>query len=167
MHNSITAIVRGDSFWIVLIAFLVLQPSIVNADDAKPIEWREAFVTVDADLREIEGHAGHAVGVMQQRGFAFYDDGQVAKVNAWITFERSGAETSYRGYAVYAFPDGASKVGRFTGAGDPRGEQSGQFTIEGGTGRYEGITGQGSFSGRGFPPHGDIYLDVSGTYSLQ
>ncbi|RQD56042.1 MAG: hypothetical protein D5R98_10245 [Desulfonatronovibrio sp. MSAO_Bac4] len=104
---------------------------------------------------------------MQQRGFAFYEDEEVATVSTWLTFERSGAKTNYRGYAIYAFPDGATKIGSFIGTGDPRGEQAGQFTLEGGTGRYEGITGQGSFSGQGFPPHGDIYLDVSGTYSLQ
>ncbi len=167
MHDSRSIFVGRAFIWIALMAFVVLQPRIASAGDETPIEWREAFVTVDADLREIEGHAGHAVGVMQQRGFAFYEDGQVATVNVWLTFERAAGETSYRGHAVYSFPDGASKVGRFIGSGDPAGEQSGQFTLEGGAGRYEGISGQGSFSGHGFPPHGDIYLDVSGTYSIQ
>ncbi|WP_028574931.1 hypothetical protein [Desulfonatronovibrio hydrogenovorans] len=167
MAISRAAIASGNLVWIVLLALLFLKPFMVSADDSKPIEWREAFVTVDVDIREIEGHKGHAVGLMQQRGFAFFEDYEVATVNAWITFERSGAETSYQGYAVYTFPDGDTKIGRFTGTGDPRGEQSGQFTLEGGTGRYKGITGQGRFSGQGFPPHGDIYLDVSGTYSLQ
>ncbi len=167
MAISRTNIVGGNIFWITLVVFLVTQSSIIYADDERPIEWREAFVTVDADMQEVEGHDGHAVGLMHQRGFAFYEDEEVETVNAWLTFERSGAETNYRGYAVYTFPDGATKIGSFTGTGDPRGEQSGQFTLEGGTGRYEGITGQGRFSGHGFPPHGDIYLDVSGAYSLQ
>lgn len=167
MVNSRMSVFGGTYLWLMLITFLVLQVSTVIAGDTKQIKWREAFITVEANLQEVEGHEGHAVGVMQQRGFAFYDDGQVATVNVWLTFKRSAGGTSYRGYAVYSFPDGASKVGRFTGSGDPRGEQSGQFTLESGSGRYEGITGQGSFSGRGFPPHGDIYLDVSGAYSLQ
>ncbi len=114
----------------------------------------------------IEGLEGHAVGVMRQRGFAFYDDGEVATVKVWLTFERSGPETGYRGYAVYRFSDGSRKVGRFIGAGDPEGRQSGEFVLESGSGRFEGISGDGRFAGRGFPPHGDIYLDVSGTYSL-
>ena len=159
--------VGGSIIWATLVVFLLSQPLMVNADEETTIEWREAFVTVDAELREIEGHKDHAVGLMQQRGFAFYEDEEVATVSTWLTFERSGAETNYRGYAVYAFPDGATKIGRFTGTGDPQGEQSGQFSLECGTGRYEGITGQGHFTGHGFPPHGDIYLDVSGTYSLR
>ena len=162
-----TSIFCGNFIWIVMVALLFSQTSMVNADDPQSIAWREAFVTIDVELREIKGYTGHTVGLMHQRGFAFYEDGQVATVKAWITFERSGAETSYRGYAVYAFPDGASKVGRFTGTGDPRGEQSGQFTLDSGTGRYGGISGQGRFFGHGFPPHGDIYLDVVGTYSIE
>jgi len=136
------------------------------ATEPRSIQWREAFVTVEREFMPIEGLEGHAVGVMRQRGFAFYDDGEVATVKVWLTFERSGPETGYRGYAVYRFSDGSRKVGRFIGAGDPEGRQSGEFVLESGSGRFEGISGDGRFAGRGFPPHGDIYLDVSGTYSL-
>ena len=148
----------------VLLLLLPAHPSF--AGEEREIAWREAFVTVEAKLERIEGHDGYAVGLMRQRGFAFYDDGDLATVNAWITFERSGAETHYRGYAVYRFPDGATKVGRFTGGGDPAGRQTGEFILEAGTGRYQGIVGSGTFAGQGFPPHGDIVLDVSGTYSI-
>ncbi len=145
-----------------------LLSAVPTADtlDSTPITWREALVTIDSELRPIEGHERHAVGVMSQRGFAFYGDGEVATLNAWLTFERSGPETSYVGYAVYMFQDGSTKVARFTGTGDPAGQQTGEFTLRAGTGRYEGVSGEGRFTGRGFPPHGDIYLDVEGTYSL-
>ena len=148
----------------VLLLLLQAHPSL--AGEEREIAWREAFVTVDVTLEPIEGHEGHALGLMRQRGFAFYQDGDIATVNAWITFERSGSETRYRGYAIYRFPDGATKVGRFTGGGDPAGRQAGEFILEAGTGRYRGIAGRGSFAGQGFPPHGDIVLDVSGTYSI-
>ena len=72
----------------VLLLLLPTHPSL--AGEEREIAWREAFVTVDASLEPIEGHDGHAVGLMRQRGFAFYDDGDLATVNAWITFERSG-----------------------------------------------------------------------------
>ena len=106
----------------VLLLLLQAHPSL--AGEEREIAWREAFVTVDVALEPIEGHEGHALGLMRQRGFAFYQDGDIATVNAWITFERSGSETRYRGYAIYRFPDGATKVGRFTGGGDPAGRQA-------------------------------------------
>ena len=150
---------------IALATFLLLPPAVADAGEETAIEWREALVTVEAELREVEGHAGHAVGLAQQRGFAFYDDGEVATVRAWLTFVRSAGQTAYQGYAIYTFPDQTTKIGRFTGSGDPDGPQEGTFTIEGGTGRYTEVTGEGSFAGHAFPPHGDIFLDVSGTYS--
>jgi len=82
----------------VLLLLLQAHPSL--AGEEREIAWREAFVTVDVTLEPIEGHEGHALGLMRQRGFAFYQDGDIATVNAWITFERSGSETRYRGYAV-------------------------------------------------------------------
>ncbi len=132
----------------------------------QPIQWREAFVTVSSDMAPVKGHDGHFVGMSHQRGFAFYDQGDVATVEVWLTFERAEAKTRYRGYAVYSFEDESTKVGRFSGEGDPVGAQSGDFRFEGGTGLFSGIAGDGSFTGRAFPTDGDIYLDVEGTYSL-
>lgn len=157
---------RARALRAVSVLLLLLPTHPFLAGEEREIAWREAFVTVDASLEPIEGHDGHAVGLMRQRGFAFHDDGDHATVNAWITFERSGTETRYHGYAVYRFPDGAIKVGRFTGGGDPAGRLAGEFILEAGTGRYQGIAGSGTFVGQGFPPHGDIVLDVSGTYSI-
>ncbi len=151
----------------ICILFLSLHGNIkagAGSNDAVPIEWREAFVTVEVNMKQIDGVEGRFLGIMEQRGFAFYEHGEVATVDVWLTFERRGPATDYTGYAVYKFADGATKVGRFSGEGDPRGEQEGEFVFDGGTGRYEGITGEGTFVGQGYPPHGDIYLDVKGTY---
>ncbi len=150
--------------FLTVLAMTLLMTFSVKAHNA--IQWREAFVTVDVQMEQIDSLDGQAIGMMRQRGFAFYDNDEIAAVEVWLTFERSGPETQYSGYAVYKFQDDTTKVGRFSGSGDPRGVQTGKFTFKKGTGRFEGITGQGVFTGQGFPPHGDIVLDVEGTYSL-
>lgn len=141
--------------------------SAITGAEEVPIQWREAFVTVESTRTPVDGHQEHALGLMRQRGFAFFDNDEVASVNVLLIFERRGNTTQYTGYAVYTFADGATKIGRFEGHGDPVGKQSGKFSFEGGTGRYQGITGKGTFTGQGFPPHGDIVLDVTGSYSLE
>ena len=151
------------SLWILMI--ILFTSSAIHAED-KAIQWQETFVTVDSDIRPVEGQEGHALGVMQQRGFAFYENGEIASVDVLLTFERRGGVTQYTGYAIYDFGDGTTKVGRFEGRGDPAGEQAGEFTFESGTGRYAGIQGDGTFTGTGYPPHGDIVLKVRGSYSL-
>lgn len=154
-------------FPVFLLALMILlsASSVIHAE-SKIIQWQETFVTVESDLRPVEGHEGHALGVMQQRGFAFYENGGIASVNVLLTFERRKGTTQYTGYAVYDFGDGTTKVGRFEGRGDPAGKQAGEFAFESGTGRYAGIQGNGTFTGTGYPPHGDIILNVRGTYSL-
>ncbi|WP_291322092.1 hypothetical protein [Desulfonatronospira sp.] len=152
-----------------LILILPISCILLVASEAKgqtAINWKEAFVTVESNMQAIEGHEGHFIGIMHQRGFAFYEDGETATVKVWLTFERSGPETKYSGYAVYNFLDDTTKVVRLKGSGDPRGKQTGEFVFKGGTGRFEGIDGGGAFQGQGFPPHGDIHVDVNGTYSL-
>jgi hypothetical protein len=144
---------------------ILFSSSAIHAGE-KEIQWRETFVTVSSDIRPVKGHDGHALGVMQQRGFSFYDNGEIASVNVFLIFERRGCTTQYTGYAVYTFNDGTTKVVRFEGRGDPVGKQAGEFTFERGSGRYEGMQGNGTFTGDGYPPHGDIVLDVKGSYSL-
>jgi len=94
------------SIMIGLTGLIFFSVSILLADDFNSIQWREALVTVEMDLKPIYGHEVHALGILQQRGFVFYEDGQVATIQAWLTFERSGPSTSYSGYGVYDFPDG-------------------------------------------------------------
>jgi hypothetical protein len=43
--------------------------SILLADDFNSIQWREALVTVEMDLKPIDGHEAHALRILQQRGF--------------------------------------------------------------------------------------------------
>lgn len=64
----------------IIIQFLVilLASSTIHAEEK--IQWRETFVTVDSDIRPVNGHEGHALGVLQQRGFAFYEN----KDEAWL-----------------------------------------------------------------------------------
>lgn len=154
-----------------LVIFLLVSTILLSAStsihaEEKAIQWQETFVTVDSVIRPVPGHDDYALGVMQQRGFSFYESGEIASVDVLLTFERRGSTTQYTGYAVYSFRDGTTKVGRFEGHGDPAGEQAGEFTFESGTGRYAGIRGNGTFTGTGYPPHGDIVLNVKGSYSL-
>lgn len=170
---NLSFVVKILGFFIVYVstACTVFGIAQTPRNEVQDISWREVFVTVDSDMQDVKEYKGHALGMMRQRGFAFYGTGredkeETAVVNVLLNFERSGGKTSYLGYAVYRFDDGSTKVGRFDGQGDPGGLQSGEFELVKGTGRFEGISGEGTFEGRGFPPYGDIYLDVQGTYSI-
>lgn len=139
------------------------QESTVNTVEVK---WREAFVTVENTRMEVPSVKGYTLGVMEQRGFAFYENDEVATINAWLTYESKGRDAVYRGYLLYTFRDGATQVAHFDGAGDVVGTQRGTFTFIKGTGRFEGIQGGGTFTAEGFPPKADLYVDAQGKYTL-
>lgn len=132
--------------------------------EAVVVRWREAFVTVERTIAPVAELDGHAVGTSRQRGFAFFEDGHVARATASLAFQGGPDRLSYRGYAQYRFDDGSTKTAFFDGGGEPAGEQTGTFRYVEGTGRFQGIEGEGTFTGRAFGPEGDIYLDIVGEY---
>ncbi len=132
--------------------------------EAVTVRWREAFVTVERTIAPVPELDGHSVGTSRQRGFAFFDDGDVARATASLAFQGGPEQLSYRGYAQYRFDDGSTKTAYFDGGGEPAGEQTGTFRYVDGTGRFQGIEGEGTFTGRAFRPEGDIYLDIVGEY---
>lgn len=147
---------------------LLAGNGVAQAEEGPTVQkrWREVFVTVENHTMPVKALEGHAVGVMEQRGFAFYDGGEVATIHAWLTYESKGQRTDYRGYIVYRFRDGATQTATFEGAGDPVGMQQGKFSFVKGTDRFEGIKGSGTFTAEGFPPKADLYVDAEASYTL-
>jgi hypothetical protein len=129
-------------------------------------KWREVFVTIDSKKVPVKTIDGLVLGVMEQRGFAFYEDGSVATITAWLIYESQGRNTQYSGYVLYSFRDGATQMARFEGGGDAIGKQKGNFTFIKGTGKYDGIQGSGTFTAEGFPPKADLYVDVDAQYTI-
>lgn len=157
--------------WLILfvigITFLTFLTEPVFAREKVKTKWREAFVTINSHNVPVKSVDGLGLGVMEQRGFAFYEDGSVSTITAWLTYESQGRNTQYSGYVLYSFRDGATQLARFEGDGDAVGKQKGKFTFIKGTGKFEGIKGGGTFTAEGFPPKADLYVDVEAEYTIQ
>lgn len=91
------------------------------------------------------------VGVMEQRGFTFYEDDIVTTITAWLIYESHGRNTQYSGYVLYTFRDGATQFVSFEGDGDAIGKQKGKFTFIKGTDRFEGIKAAAHSLQKDFP----------------
>ncbi|MDZ7779797.1 MAG: hypothetical protein U5R14_07670 [Gemmatimonadota bacterium] len=110
--------------------------------------------------------------MVQVRGLAFLDDGQVAELSASETLDHVNGEGTYRGYEILTFEDGSTIVSRFEGE-DTLSEDGrlavfeGEFEYIDGSGRFEGIDGEGTHTGRNHMASGvGFYLDFQGTYTL-
>ena len=118
---------------------------------------------------------GHVLGVHILEGLAFLENGEIAKVKVASVYENvKGKTVQSMGYDTFTFEDGSTMVARFQRllVSDQGGSFSAKSSIElvKGTGRFEGIKGTASATGRNFLPRKDEALkitnDVTITYTL-
>jgi hypothetical protein len=146
-----------------------LRSSGLSAKPTVSVKWRETFRTTENHSLPIGGLPGRTIGVAEQRGLAFFEPGDVATLGLWFTYETTGTNTSYRGYAQYSFKDGSTILALRERKGTVPGEQKGSLSFLQGTGRFLGIKGQATFNAVAVNPNaggGDTYADAHGEYSL-
>jgi hypothetical protein len=117
----------------------------------------------------------HFIGEMERRGVAFFENGETATYHMVCTWETIGGQGgSYRGYSTLSFVDGSTSMIRFEGTQTAEKLWSGKGTGEyiKGTGRFEGIKGNVSFTNKLLTPYtkdgtkGDLIIEATSTYTL-
>lgn len=123
-------------------------------------------------VAEVGDQPGHTVTLVRARGLAFLEGGEVADVLATETIDNVQGNGTYEGYEVLTFEDGSTIVSRFQGV-DTLSEDGRYINFEGtheyigGTGRFAGITGEGTHEGRNHLASGaGFYLDFEVSYTL-
>jgi hypothetical protein len=131
--------------------------------------WREVVRISDNQTKRTDTVPPHAVGMTEQKGLVFYEGGEVGAVSLWFAWNGDSDESHYRGYGRYDFADGASYYTYFEGTGAMPGRQSGTVKFLGGTGRFEGIQGEGKFAAAtmtAVSAGGDTFRDVQASYTV-
>ena len=119
---------------------------------------------------------GHIIAVYERRGLAFLVDGEVGTYLNRGMFDLTKGKGTAQGYVTHTFEDGSTTNSTWQGTIAPReGKRltaEGTFTYIGGSGRFEGIEGGGSWTAKSFTPYSkeetksDLITDVPGTYTL-
>ena len=163
--------------WVVIFVTLlsmtvVLVPMTQAADE---VAGRVVYHTQKAETMEASDVPGHLVGVVQQSGLTFFTkgpvSGQIATRMMNTYYDVVKGKGPYTTYIVDTFQDGSTLIYKAIGTIAPVGEGNraafeGTYEISGGTGRFEGEKGKGSFKGEriGSPKTGgDSYADFTGT----
>lgn len=156
----------------VLSMTVVLAPMSQAADEHA---GRVVYHTLKAEAMETGDVPGHVVGVAHQSGLTFYTkgsaSGQIAARTANLYYDVVKGKGTFTAYIVDAFKDGSTLIYKASGTIAPvdegnRAAFEGTFEITGGTGKFEGKKGKGSFKGEriGSPKTGgDSYADFAGT----
>jgi len=157
--------------------FFITASILVPAAQAGEITSKHKIASsiVKMEVVPVPDVKGHVVGVLERRGVAIYENGETATYHSRLTFDSiKGQEATYSGYCDISFADGSISMTKFQGTASgakPRLIKGTGKYIKG-TGRFEGIKGKVSFSGKYVTPYtkdktkGDALLEVTSIYTL-
>lgn len=153
------------------LAVLTVLLSLMSTSlSAKQMEetWTEVLYFTSSSGFPVPADEGRYVGNWEMRGIATFEDGTVAKMQSTGTMSLVRGTGPYSGYVLYTFDDGSTKFGKIQGAivksmPDGGNVQEGTLSYEGGTGRFSGLKGGGTFHARQYgaaKDGGETLIDV-------
>jgi len=160
----------------ILIALLIAMPvTQVVAETVKKAKITSYITKTEAiPFPDVKGHI---VGVVEKRGVAVFEDGEVAAYHGQFRFDYIKQQGgSFQGYVQLTFKDGSTTLAKVQGTqtltpGEKLPTVAGKSEYIKGTGRFQGIKGNVSFIGKSITPYGgetkgDMVMDLTSTYTL-
>ena len=149
-----------------------INPKEVKAED---VEYQVSAYLVRVEFIPIPDVEKHSIGLYERRGVAIFNNGETAAYHSRGTWDHIDENGTWQGYSILTFKDGSTIIAK--GSGNISKESGKLSTLTGkseyikGTGKYEGIKGNLSFSGNSITPYndetkGDAIMNAKGSYTL-
>ena len=146
------------SIWVIF-GILVISAWVfgsVTQATAETMKCRYATTATKDEIISVGDEDGHVLELLILQGLAFFENGEIAKLRSHaISDYRPGKGADAITYHIYTFEDGSKIVARNQRlmVRDQSGNLSAKVTTEliKGTGRFEGIKGTASATGKTFP----------------
>jgi len=141
---------------------------------AETLKWRQGLRIAKVESTPVGNMPGRVVGTGESKGVAFFENGEVAiTVNMFTFFYTDGSGPAVS-FGLYTFEDGSTFVINFPLVSTANQHErttvfEGDFSFIYGSGRFAGIKGSGTASGKRFAPIGAgsaLYFDYTGNYTL-
>ena len=164
---------RWSVIAVTLFAMTVLL--VPMAEAAEESAGRAVYHTLKAESKEVGDVPGHNKGAGQNSGLGFFTKGpaagQIATRVGTYTFDTVNGRGTVASEIVYTFPDGSTLIHKAAAKITPKdggktASFEGTYEVAGGTGRFSGAKGKGTFKGERLgPPQtgGDSYVDFTGS----
>ncbi len=137
---------------VVLVIALGLPALAAQAGETE-VEGRNVHHGVKSEWVEVGDVEGHVVGFWEINGLGFQED-DVTAIKGWGTFDSIKGTGTHQGYLIKTWSDGSTYTSSFEGRSKPAGKlrlNEGTWILVGGTGRFEGVKGEGTYSGTRYP----------------
>jgi hypothetical protein len=148
---------------------------IVTQAGAETMNFRLVSMVEKVEMVKVSDIEGVVIGVMDRKGLSMFENGDIATTACRGTFD---TKKGFQGYSSLTFEDGSTMVLSWKGPtssvppGGKFGGFSAAFEYANGTGRFEGIKGNGTFFekkpnwDKDFKAKGFTYYEFTGTYEL-
>ena len=96
---------------------------------------------------------GHVIGFFEAAGIGLHEDGQITTIENKGSFDSIKGNSASKGYMTKTFTDGSTYSSSWQGTSKRAGDHKiyeGTWQYAGGTGRYVGVKGEGTYSGRSY-----------------
>jgi len=150
----------------------VLLPGVSAADE---FVYRAVYHVQKVESMEVGDVPGHVIGFTDTPGLVFITkgpaSGEIGTRKGSTYSDSVNGKGPFTGYYVYTFRDGSTMSTKAIGTATPvdggkRTAYEGTHEVTGGTGRFEGMKGKGTFKGERVGPRetgSDGYIDATGT----
>jgi hypothetical protein len=163
------------AFALAILLVLGYGPVVFQAG-AQTMNFKLVSMFDKIEIVKVAETEGVMLGVMDRKGLSIFDNGEIATTNCRGTFD---TKKGFQGYSSLIFEDG-SKLVLFwkgpTSRSQPAGGKYNQYGMAveyvEGTGRFKGIKGSGTFTGKApqwdddYKAKGATLYEFSGTYTL-
>lgn len=146
-------------------ALAFFTASIAKADEV--INIHVVTHATSAQSQEVGDVDGHALGLVRQSGLALFADGSVGTTYFTATNDYTKGAGTYLAYYNLTLKDGSALWFKVTGSAKPDDTTTifpeAPVSVLRGTGRFEGVKGDGTFTGQRVTPlavGADLYADI-------
>jgi hypothetical protein len=161
-------------FWSVVSLLIIAVCLLASAVQAEEKTSKSRAIRHLTKIETIKVGEGHVIGVNERSGLATFENGEVATTITQATFDDIRGNGTHQGYAQDAFEDGSTYTAKFqeTHTSTDAGKTAtfeGRFKYLSGTGRFNGIKGDGIYTGKRYlsgKADGDDVVDVTGTSTV-
>jgi len=161
---------RYAIFFVMLLSMTVVLVPMTQAADGD-ISGRIVCHNEKVEMIEVGDLPGHIMGVLKQSGLYFASTGEIATTQFTTIINYINGAGTLTAQQVTTFQDGSNWFINSAGTAKPAlgGKKTifeGTWELTGGTARFEGVKGKGTFKGErigDLKTGADSYFDVTGT----
>ncbi len=138
-----------------LIAALIMVPTTQAGGKTEKLKGRVVSQLTKIHVIKVGDVEGHIFGIFERRGLNFIN-GEVGSYKACGTIDSTKGKATFKGNGIVTYEDGSTTVSKTQGTSERLEDGStigkGTFSYIRGSGRFEGIKGDGSFTYKHYTP---------------